>query len=76
MNARVDALYAHDRQGPEPTALRTVSPDDKYPATTGEIYLSGIQALVRLALMQRLRDQAGPYLPCPRSSEVSAWHRV
>jgi indolepyruvate ferredoxin oxidoreductase len=32
--------------------------DDKYTATGGTIYLSGIQALVRLPLMQRLRDQA------------------
>ena len=32
--------------------------DDKYLATGGRIYLSGIQALVRLTLVQRLRDQA------------------
>ncbi len=30
--------------------------DDKYARTTGRIYLSGVQALVRLPLMQRLRD--------------------
>jgi indolepyruvate ferredoxin oxidoreductase len=47
MNARVPA-----------TALRNVSLDDKYTATDGEIYLSGIQALVRLPLVQRLRDVA------------------
>lgn len=32
--------------------------NDKYQAQTGRIYLSGIQALVRLPLVQRLRDQA------------------
>ncbi len=39
--------------------LRTdVALDDKYTRTDGRIYLSGIQALVRLPMMQRLRDQA------------------
>ncbi|TBR13311.1 MAG: indolepyruvate ferredoxin oxidoreductase family protein [Lysobacter sp.] len=32
--------------------------DDKYSRVNGRIYLSGVQALVRLPLMQRLRDQA------------------
>ena len=32
--------------------------DHKYTRTRGRIYLSGVQALVRLPLMQRLRDQA------------------
>ncbi|MCI4568092.1 indolepyruvate ferredoxin oxidoreductase family protein [Lysobacter sp. CFH 32150] len=32
--------------------------DDKYGRVQGRIYLSGVQALVRLPLMQRLRDQA------------------
>nr|WP_315526108.1 indolepyruvate ferredoxin oxidoreductase family protein [uncultured Achromobacter sp.] len=31
--------------------------DDKYTQTTGRIYLSGTQALVRLPLLQKLRDQ-------------------
>jgi indolepyruvate ferredoxin oxidoreductase len=35
-----------------------VSLDDKYVATTGNIYLSGVQALVRLPILQRLRDEA------------------
>ncbi|WP_269507257.1 indolepyruvate ferredoxin oxidoreductase family protein [Burkholderia sp. IMCC1007] len=35
-----------------------VSLDDKYTATSGRIYLSGIQALVRLLLVQRRRDAA------------------
>ncbi|NHZ77941.1 indolepyruvate ferredoxin oxidoreductase family protein [Massilia sp. CCM 8695] len=38
--------------------LTTVTLDDKYTATTGNIFLSGIQALVRLPMMQRERDQA------------------
>ena len=52
MNARVDAFV------PAPPTLRDVSLDDKYTATTGRIYLSGIQALVRLPLMQHIRDAA------------------
>ena len=32
--------------------------DDKYTATSGQIFLSGIQALVRLPMMQRQRDLA------------------
>jgi indolepyruvate ferredoxin oxidoreductase len=38
--------------------MQAVTLDDKYVATTGRIYLSGVQALVRLAIVQRLRDQA------------------
>ncbi|MFP5391653.1 MAG: indolepyruvate ferredoxin oxidoreductase family protein [Gammaproteobacteria bacterium] len=44
---------------PAPTLAGTDSDrDDKYSATSGRIYLSGIDALVRLPLLQRLRDQA------------------
>ncbi|MES2126117.1 MAG: indolepyruvate ferredoxin oxidoreductase family protein [Pseudomonadota bacterium] len=38
--------------------LTTVTLDDKYTATSGNIFLSGIQALVRLPMMQRERDRA------------------
>ena len=38
--------------------LATVTLDDKYTATQGTIFLSGIQALVRLPMMQRQRDLA------------------
>jgi indolepyruvate ferredoxin oxidoreductase len=38
--------------------LTSVTLDDKYTATTGNIFLSGIQALVRLPMMQRERDLA------------------
>jgi indolepyruvate ferredoxin oxidoreductase len=43
---------------PLTSPLRDVALDDKYTATSGRIYLSGIQALVRLMLMQRWRDEA------------------
>lgn len=38
--------------------LTTVTLDDKYCATRGAIFLSGIQALVRLPMIQRQRDLA------------------
>ena len=37
---------------------KTISLDDKYTATSGRVYLTGIQALVRLPISQHLRDQA------------------
>src|ERR1700744_1617065 len=39
-------------------SLATVTLDDKYEAERGRVYLTGTQALVRLPLMQRRRDQA------------------
>jgi len=42
----------------DPPPLAPVSLDDKYTATSGSIYLSGVQALVRLPLIQRQRDLA------------------
>lgn len=42
---------------PSASPLAAVSLDDKYSATSGSIYLSGIQALVRLPMLQKLRDQ-------------------
>ena len=41
-----------------PVALKDVSLDDKYTATAGKIFLSGIQALVRLPMIQKIRDEA------------------
>ena len=38
--------------------LAAVTLDDKYELDTGRIYLTGIQALVRLPLIQRRRDVA------------------
>src|SRR5208283_3068753 len=39
-------------------ALRQVSLDDKYELESGRVYLTGVQALVRLLILQRQRDQA------------------
>jgi len=39
-------------------ALRQVSLDDKYELEAGRVYLTGVQALVRLLMLQRQRDQA------------------
>lgn len=39
-------------------ALRAVSIDDKYALDSGRAYMSGVQALVRLPLLQRKRDAA------------------
>ncbi|WP_374651466.1 indolepyruvate ferredoxin oxidoreductase family protein [Dongia sp.] len=39
------------------TKLAAVSLDDKYEIDTGRVYLTGLQALVRLPMMQRRRDE-------------------
>ena len=36
----------------------SVTLEDKYTQESGRIYLSGVQALVRLPMMQRERDRA------------------
>ena len=46
------------RRQMEVDRMKTVSLDDKYTATSGRIYLSGVQALVRLPIVQHLRDAA------------------
>ncbi|MBT6987655.1 MAG: indolepyruvate ferredoxin oxidoreductase family protein, partial [Rhodospirillaceae bacterium] len=38
--------------------LTTVSLDDKYQSEQGQVYLTGSQALVRVAMLQHLRDKA------------------
>ena len=52
----------HSAAGPveacETMRLPDVKLDDKYTKHDGRIYLSGVQALVRLPMMQRLRDEA------------------
>lgn len=50
--ASANTLLTHGVVDPDYTL------DDKFTRTEGRIYLSGVQALVRLPLMQRLRDQA------------------
>jgi len=60
-------------------ALAAVTLDDKYTVESGRIFLNGIQALVRLPMMQRQRDvaagfnivlQEDPYLP----TDVTAFY--
>ncbi len=38
--------------------IAAVSLDDKYHSDSGRVYLTGLQALVRLPMMQRQRDVA------------------
>jgi len=38
-------------------ALETVTLDDKYALANGQAFMSGVQALVRLPMLQRVRDQ-------------------
>ena len=59
-------------------ALRTVSLDDKYTLESGRIYITGTQALVRLPLMQHLRDKAegfhtGGYISGYRGSPLGGF---
>ncbi len=42
--------------GSNSPVLHDVTLDDKFTSTTGKVFLSGIQALVRLPMMQQLRD--------------------
>ena len=48
--------------------LTPVSLDDKYTHTEGRIFLSGVQALVRLPLVQRARDKAAGLNKNPQRS--------
>ncbi len=45
-------------QDPRPSLTPDATLDDKYTASTGRVYLTGYQALVRLLLIQRDRDRA------------------
>ncbi len=40
------------------TELRKVSLDDRYGLQSGQVFLTGIQALERLPILQRQRDAA------------------
>ena len=53
-----DTVAPQAAQDAVPSRLDTVTLDDKYTAQSGNIFLSGIQALVRLPMMQRERDGA------------------
>jgi indolepyruvate ferredoxin oxidoreductase len=52
-----DQVMNANRQDAVPDTLRTVSLDDKYTVERGRIYLSGIQALARLPMLQKERDR-------------------
>ena len=54
MNAPLDA----DQRASLEAALSSVTLDDKYTLERGRAYMSGIQALVRLPMLQHARDQA------------------
>ena len=44
-------------------ALETVTLDDKYTLGEGRAFMSGVQALVRLPMLQRQRDAAASLTP-------------
>src|ERR1700690_3458190 len=54
---------AEPRTGDALVELARVNLEDKYTLQSGRIYLTGIQALVRLPLMQRARDRAAGLNP-------------
>ena len=43
---------------------QAITLDDKYVLQSGRVYLTGTQALVRLPMMQRQRDQAAGLNTC------------
>ncbi|MBU3740023.1 MAG: indolepyruvate ferredoxin oxidoreductase family protein, partial [Rhodoferax sp.] len=58
-----------------------ISLDDKYTRSSGRVYLSGTQALVRLPLMQRARDRAaglntGGFISGYRGSPLGGYDRA
>ncbi|MBU6191245.1 MAG: indolepyruvate ferredoxin oxidoreductase family protein, partial [Betaproteobacteria bacterium] len=66
---------------PAEPMLRDVQLDDKYTADSGQVYLTGTQALVRLPLMQRRRDLAaglntGGYISGYRGSPIGAYDQA
>jgi indolepyruvate ferredoxin oxidoreductase len=50
MNAPVSKLQLE--------AIEKVTLDDRYALTSGRAFMSGVQALVRLPMLQRMRDAA------------------
>jgi indolepyruvate ferredoxin oxidoreductase len=55
-------------------ALETVTLDDKYSLDHGRAFMSGVQALVKLPMLQRLRDAQRARTP-PASSAATAARR-
>ena len=60
---------------PAAPVLREVALDDKYTLESGRVYLTGAQALVRLLMLQRQRDQRGRASTPPASSPATAARR-
>ena len=56
-------------------ALETVTLDDKYALEYGRAFMSGVQALVRLPMLQRQRDAHGRPRTPPASSAATAARR-
>ena len=66
---------------PTPAKNATPSLDDRYTKTTGTVFLSGNQALVRLPIQQRLLDQAaglntGGYVSGYRGSPLGGYDQA
>src|SRR3954470_2254624 len=61
--SRLDPVQRHNgrRRGPcrmnAPTNLARFSLDDKYTVERGRVFLTGTQALIRLLMLQRMRDE-------------------
>ena len=62
----------------DPAALSRVSLEDKYTLERGRVFLTGLQAIARLAMLQRVRDlRAGlntaGYISGYRGSRLAEW---
>ncbi|MEN9628868.1 MAG: hypothetical protein RJA10_2095, partial [Pseudomonadota bacterium] len=62
-------------------ALESVTLDDKYALESGRAFMSGTQALVRLPMLQRQRDQAlglntGGFISGYRGSPLGAYDQA
>ena len=56
-------------------ALAAVTLDDKYTVESGRVFLTGIQALVRLPMMQRRREGVAAGQRAIDGQKVSGHHR-
>ncbi len=56
MNAPLDSRLLSELPGPLRRVLDSVTLDDKYTIDHGPAFMSGVQALVRLPMLQRVRD--------------------
>ena len=56
--------------------LANVSLDDKYTLENGRVFLTGIQALVRLPMMQRQRDLTAADTRTVRAPTFVTWQQV